>query len=162
MLCRLVMHGGGTAPLRHTQTEWHTGGVDTRCLQRREQLCNIRVKHLTQGLQGAQRDILVFILDAHDSGLGNTDFAGEHPLRYFAPPLPYIPCQSLPQINHKWFILEALNHKRFMQTGSTRALAWTATPCVMRIWRTGEPPAFNHRFQIASRAGSYGTPHHPF
>ena len=63
-------------------------GIATHADRLREQVCNIDMEDAAQLLQSFQRDILILIFNAHNSGLRQTRFTRKRPLWQRSTPLP--------------------------------------------------------------------------
>ncbi len=90
--------------------------ISLRTAQHWKQTLHVNMEGLAELLQRFDGDVLILILYAHDGRLCNAYFTGEITLRNIPSLFSNEFCQSLPQMNHMWFIIEATNHMGFFST----------------------------------------------
>lgn len=80
-------------------------GVGSGVARHRKQSVHVHVESATELFESVDRNVLILILDAHDGGLRHANFTREVTLRNISSFFSNEICQSLPQMNHMWFII---------------------------------------------------------
>lgn len=90
--------------------------IDLRAAWHWKQPVDVGMERVTELLQRFYGDVLILILDTHDGRLCDANFTREITLGNIPTLFSNEFCQSLPQMNHMWFIIEATNHMGFIST----------------------------------------------